>query len=110
LAQSRNKNLSEFERLTEPHHKQLYGIAIALCRDPDKAADLVQERGTVTTVAGGQVDVKAEVPAVTTDELLDRYCMRDDEQLSFTAVEGCPCSELERALIYFLVLEWFYVG
>lgn len=37
------KDVSEFVRLTEPHHKQLYGIAIALCRDPDKAADLVQE-------------------------------------------------------------------
>jgi hypothetical protein len=36
--------------------------------------------------------------------------MRDDAQLSFTPVEGCPCSELERALIYFLVLEWFYPG
>ena len=30
-------------RLTEPHHRDLYGIALALCRDADQAADLAQE-------------------------------------------------------------------
>lgn len=60
--------------------------------------------------ASGQLDVDAEVPELTTDELLDRYRMEDDEQLSFAPVEGCPCGELEQALIYFLVLEWFYFG
>ena len=30
-------------RATEPHHRQLYGVALALCRDPDQASDLTQE-------------------------------------------------------------------
>jgi RNA polymerase sigma-70 factor, ECF subfamily len=30
-------------RLTEPHHRHLYGIALALCHDADQAADLTQE-------------------------------------------------------------------
>jgi RNA polymerase sigma-70 factor, ECF subfamily len=34
---------AEFVRLTEPHHRDLYGIALALCHDPDQAADLAQD-------------------------------------------------------------------
>jgi RNA polymerase sigma-70 factor, ECF subfamily len=30
-------------RLTEPHHRDLYGVALALCHDSDQAADLAQE-------------------------------------------------------------------
>jgi RNA polymerase sigma-70 factor, ECF subfamily len=34
---------AEFVRLTEPHHRDLYGVALALCHDADQAADLAQE-------------------------------------------------------------------
>lgn len=35
--------VAEFVRLTEPCHRQLYGVALSLCRDADQAADLAQE-------------------------------------------------------------------
>jgi RNA polymerase sigma factor (sigma-70 family) len=37
------EDISEFVKLTRPHHRQLYGIALSLCRDPDQAQDLTQE-------------------------------------------------------------------
>lgn len=40
---SSERDASAFVRLTTPHHRQLYGIALALCRDRDQAADLTQE-------------------------------------------------------------------
>jgi RNA polymerase sigma-70 factor, ECF subfamily len=40
---SRGSRVTEFVRLTEPCHKQLFGIALALSKDRDKASDLTQE-------------------------------------------------------------------
>ena len=37
------RDVAAFTRLTEPHHRQLFGIALSLCRDRDQAADLTQE-------------------------------------------------------------------
>ena len=37
------KEVSQFVKLTGPHHRQLLRIALALCRDRDLAADLTQE-------------------------------------------------------------------
>jgi RNA polymerase sigma-70 factor (ECF subfamily) len=38
-----HQRIAEFVRLTQPHHQQLYGVALSLCRDKDQAHDLTQE-------------------------------------------------------------------
>ena len=48
--------------------------------------------------------------AVTTQQLVDKYVMADNAQLTFLAVEGHPCTAFERSLIFFLIMEWFYFG
>lgn len=35
--------MSRFLRLTTPHHERLFGFALSLSHDPDRAADLTQE-------------------------------------------------------------------
>jgi len=43
LRKEDHSSVAEFTRLTGPHHRHLYGIALLLCHDPDPAADLTQE-------------------------------------------------------------------
>jgi RNA polymerase sigma-70 factor (ECF subfamily) len=43
MVKEQSARIAEFVRLTQPHHQHLYGIALALCRDRDQAADLTQE-------------------------------------------------------------------
>lgn len=43
LAKQDDNHVATFVRLTAPHQRELLGLARALCRDPDQAADLAQE-------------------------------------------------------------------
>lgn len=58
----------------------------------------------------GEIDIAAGVPDVEYEELLEEFEMRDTGQLAFEYLAANPCSEFERALLLFLVLEWFYFG
>lgn len=53
------------------------------------------------TLSGG-------VPAITFEELMRDYKMRDHEDFSFLG--HSRCTEFEKNLIYFYVMEWFYFG
>jgi hypothetical protein len=57
-----------------------------------------------------ETNVNNGVPKITIDELMNRYIMKNDQQLTFTSVAGCPCAPFETSLIYFLIMEWFYFG
>ncbi len=39
----KDPRVAEFVRVTTPHHRTLFGIALSLCRDSDQAADLTQD-------------------------------------------------------------------
>lgn len=43
LSKQDDQRVATFVRLTAPHHRELLGLARALCRDGDQAADLAQE-------------------------------------------------------------------
>ena len=60
--------------------------------------------------AGNVTFDDACVPAITRDELLQSYAMQDNIQLTFLTIPDHPCTDLQKALIYFLVMEWFYFG
>jgi hypothetical protein len=60
--------------------------------------------------ADGKLETTIGVPKVTREELMTKYAMKDDHQLTFTRYEDYPCSPLETSLIYFLIQEWFYFG
>jgi hypothetical protein len=64
----------------------------------------------VELLESGTIRIELGVPQITEEELLQSYVMQDDPQLTFLAVDGCPCSAFERSLIYFMVFEWFYFG
>jgi hypothetical protein len=61
-------------------------------------------------LADGRLDVDASVSRITLDQLLERYVMTDTRQRTFSPVSGHACSEVERSLLYYLILEWFYTG
>jgi hypothetical protein len=60
--------------------------------------------------AGNAQFAYAAVPAVTREALIMDYAIQDNQQLTFLAVPDHPCTDFEKALIYFLVMEWFYFG
>ena len=47
--------MSEFEELVDAHYQALYRFAMSLTRDPDTAADLVQETFCIWAAKGGQL-------------------------------------------------------
>jgi RNA polymerase sigma-70 factor (ECF subfamily) len=47
--------MSEFEDLVDAHYPALYRFGISLARDPDLAADLVQETFCIWAAKGGQL-------------------------------------------------------
>ncbi|MCP4913254.1 MAG: hypothetical protein GY909_09045 [Oligoflexia bacterium] len=49
----------------------------------------------------------ASVPEVDRMIITEEFIMVDDEQLKFTSVN---CSEIERSLVYFFIMEWFLFG
>jgi hypothetical protein len=59
---------------------------------------------------GNATFADAAVSAVTRAALLTDYAMQDDPQLTFLPVPDHPCTDFEKALIYFLVMEWFFFG
>eukprot|EP00980_Cylindrotheca_fusiformis_P012199 scaffold2962_cov126-Cylindrotheca_fusiformis.AAC.15 len=54
----------------------------------------------------------AGVPDINCSRIMseDRYIMHDDSQLTFTELEGYPCTEFGKRIIYFFIMEWFYFG
>lgn len=47
--------MSEFEELVDAHYQALYRFGMSLSRDPDKAADLVQETFCIWAAKGDQL-------------------------------------------------------
>ena len=47
--------MSEFEELVDAHYQALYRFGMSLARDPDKAADLVQETFCIWAAKGDQL-------------------------------------------------------
>ena len=47
--------MSEFEQLVDDHYQPLYRFALSLVRDPDRAADLVQETFCIWAAKGDQL-------------------------------------------------------
>lgn len=45
----------EFETLVDDHYEALYRFAMSLCRDPDRASDLVQETFCIWAAKGDQL-------------------------------------------------------
>lgn len=58
----------------------------------------------------GTMEIDAGVPDVDYEELVTEYELKDTGQLTFEQPDGYLCSEFERALIYFLIWEWFFYG
>ena len=60
----------------------------------------------------GSLDIDAGVPDVNCDEILTspQYQMKDDVQLTFRPNSDRICNLFGRNLIYFMVLQWFYLG
>jgi hypothetical protein len=65
---------------------------------------------TVKILGDGALDMDVNVPSVTTQQLVDKYVMTDNAQLTFVPVEGHACTAFERSLAFFLIMEWFYFG
>lgn len=64
----------------------------------------------VMLLPNGGLEIDAGVPQVTQQGLLALYPMKNHGALTFVPVDGHPCREFDRALIFFLVLEWFFYG
>ena len=65
----------------------------------------------VRVATDGQLTfVTASVPRVSKADVVSEYAARTEDWLTFQSVEGYPCDDFERALVYFLVMEWFYFG
>ncbi|MCO4792351.1 MAG: hypothetical protein KC493_01470 [Bacteriovoracaceae bacterium] len=47
---------------------------------------------------------------LTKNQILKKYKMKDDSQLVFSEISGSSCTEQDRALIYYFIMEWFYFG
>ena len=45
---------------------------------------------------------------ITVEELTREYQMEDSEDFSFEVVKNHNCTTLEKSLIYFYIIEWFY--
>ena len=58
----------------------------------------------------GVLAFDAGVPDLTHDVLLQRYPLTDTGQLTFDLAAQTPCSALERSLVFFLIMEWFFFG
>jgi hypothetical protein len=62
----------------------------------------ITEEGRVWGDAGVPGDFEIE-------EFKKIYKMEDDSQLTWTILSG-DCDELKKAMIYYMVAEWFYFG
>ena len=64
----------------------------------------------VRILKDGQLEIHVGVPQTNLAELLQRYSTISGDQLAFETFEEHPCTQIETALIYFMVFEWFYYG
>uniref|UniRef100_A0A7R9WA02 Bulb-type lectin domain-containing protein n=1 Tax=Pseudictyota dubia TaxID=2749911 RepID=A0A7R9WA02_9STRA len=58
----------------------------------------------------GLVDIDAGVPRLQCKNFVPNYPMEDDSQLIWLRDGTYPCNEFGEALIYFMVMEWYYFG
>jgi RNA polymerase sigma-70 factor, ECF subfamily len=97
-----DKRVSEFVRLTEPCHKQLYGIALSLCKDADQANDLTQETLIRAFEAFDQFRPGAPIMPwlrqILRHIFLDTFktgrARHEISERELSSVEGSPCFEV----------------
>ena len=65
---------------------------------------------TVTINSEGNVLVALGVPEVSLANMLANYNPDLDTQVTLQAIDSFPCTQVERALAYYLIIEWFYYG
>ena len=56
----------------------------------------------------GYIKTSVSVPVVTIAELIENYTMKNDSQLKWEILG--ECTVIEKSLIVFMVMEWFYFG
>jgi hypothetical protein len=69
---------------------------------------LSNEKIGVSIDQAGYVKASVSIPVVTVAELVENYTMKNDSQLTWEIQSECTI--IEKSLIVFLVMEWFYFG
>lgn len=58
----------------------------------------------------GRLKTTAGVPEYYEKDVLSHYEMKNNNQLTFSELDGSQCTKLLKSLIMFMIMEWFYFG